>query len=217
MKKVLLLLLVIALGVGSFFYGKYTGAELVRNGLSANFPITKQLFTGALTEVDSTLQLTVNRQDYPALFDATKTIGDTAKLVIAYHARYGIDLYVRFYKFQRDGNTLEAYMPKVRLFDNYNKLDEFSINSKTLCQFNFDEAGRKTLRTALNEVTNYYLEKDKIHINKASRRLTEVIMYYFMPYKFDLKIYYDNVEYPLPSVPGITQSVEEYVKQQVGK
>jgi hypothetical protein len=61
------------------------------------------------------------------------------------------------------------------------------------------------------------LNKDKSAIKSANTKIAEALMWLFIPYKFDLKMYFDNQDFDLPSVVGLNEDVEKYLKGNFAK
>jgi hypothetical protein len=56
------------------------------------------------------------------------------------------------------------------------------------------------------------LNKDKYAKKLAQDIISERVMWLFVPYKFNLKIYFGNQQYQLPEILGLTKDVDEFLK-----
>ena len=212
-RKIWWTFIVITVGVGAFFIGKFNGANLVRNGIVANYPNFKSLITNAVIEKDSTVTFYLVNKKHADFFALLKhPTADTIWMSVPYHAVYGTDLNSKFYKIGQEGNQLEALMPKPYLRSVVVGFDEVKANGKNL----FDTYGREVCNQAkpmINEMMYKPLNKDKIALENARRNITERVMWLFIPYKFDLKIYFANQQYELPEIVGLNKDVDAFLKQ----
>ncbi len=198
--------------------GFYKGADKVRDGLIANYPTVKNLVQGASVEVDSVSVITLTKQDNSELFNLLNTTSgnDTLVISIPYYGRYGIDLSVRNFRVFRDGETVQVWMPATRLLYCELKFDQMlldAIPSGTL----FQKGNSTLLKQKMYAYFIPLLERNKSNQKAAKVAVAKSMMYYFMPYKFDLQLYINEEQQQLPVVPGINQTVDEAVNQMVGK
>lgn len=209
-QKIYWTLLIIAIGVGAFFLGKLNGANLVRSGLVANYPNFKALVTNAVYEKDSTLVLELQAED-STLASLFNVKGLTNTIEIPYHAAYGIDLHSKFYKIGREGDDLEVLLPAAykRSFSVY--FDRVSLNGKNI----LDSYGRDSYNKSkdlIRDKVSPLLNKDKYAKKLAQDIISERVMWLFVPYKFNVKIYFGNQQYQLPEIVGLTKDVDEFLK-----
>jgi hypothetical protein len=213
MKKLIVpFLLAAVVGVAAFFYGKYSGAMLVRDGLVANYPTIKNLANRSFLEVDTSFALEVTADDLPKLFamsQASKTVNPLVNVSV--HAKYGTDLNSHFFKMNQNGNEVEAMLPAVWVL-------EYSIkNASTTIASSKNEELQQALNDDLNVLLPLRLEKFKNFKIAAKNKISEALMFYLIPYQFDLKIYFENQQFKLPEVVGLNKDVKEYIEEQVGK
>jgi len=218
-KIVFIAILIIAAIGGSAFLGIKYGVDLIRNGLIANYPTLKNVVHGATTELDSVASITLTRTDNEELFSQLKgdSKSDTIHFSIPYYGRYGVDLSVRNFRvFKNDDGAVEVWLPAVVLRYCELKFDGLKINKKSgavLLQGASNVAVRKNLYTYLIPL----LEKNKANQKTAKITTTKAMMFYFMPYKLDLKLYIGDEFQDLPLVPGVNQSVDEAIREAIGK
>ncbi|MBK8659015.1 MAG: hypothetical protein IPN22_09135 [Bacteroidetes bacterium] len=208
LKPVLLVVLFLGAIGTAFFYG----LNKVRDGLVANYPTIKYVVNGALTDIDSSITFVVTKAEAPALLEAVKsyTISDSLELTVPYYGRYGVDLSVRNYRVFRDGQTIEVWLPASTLIYSELKFDKIQMNGKGYAGDNFF--------TVKNELYKYLLpvlQKHKSHQAKARKNVAKALMFYFIPYKFDLKFFIENQLQTLPVLPGVNKDVDEYIKEQL--
>ena len=219
MKKILVFLIaVIILGtVGGLSY--YKGVEKVRNGLVANYPTVKNLVQGATTEFfDSLLVTVITKKDNEELFNLLKgdSKSDSVELAMPYNARYGVDLSVRNFRLFRDGQAVELWLPDSKLMYAELKFEGMAVNGKSAVSI-INGTDYALLKRKMYEALIPVLEKSKANHKAAKLTVTKAAMFYFMPYKFDLKVYIDNEQQTLPLVPGVNQTVDEAIHQMLGK
>ncbi len=214
-KIILLVVLVIAAIAGAGFFGLKYGVGLMRNGLVANYPTVKNIVNGAALEVDSTAYVTLTKADDEALFNYLKgdSKSDTLQFSIPYYGRYAVDLSFRNFRvFKNDDGAVEVWLPACMLRYCELKFDGLLVNGKpSTAIFNSGNAAdvRKALYTYLIPV----IEKHKANQKAAKLTVTKALMFYFMPYKLDLKVYIANDQQQLPVVPGVNQTVDEAIKE----
>lgn len=218
MKKFLIaafvLILIVAVGVLSYL----KGIDKVRSGLVANYPTVKNLVQGTAAEFDSVVTVSVTKPADETLFNLLKgdSKSDTVRLSVPYYGRYGIDLSVRSFRLFRDGQTAEVWLPPVHLLYCELKFDRISLNGKPgTWLLKSDSAA--AIKKRLNEKLFPVIENDKANQKATRAAIVKTLMFYFMPYKFDLKVYIDSEQQTLPKVPGINQSVDEAIRQMIGK
>jgi hypothetical protein len=137
---------------------------------------------------------------------------DTIWMSVPYHAVYGASLDAKFYKIGQEGNQLEAYMPKPYMRSVIVGFDGVTANGKNL----LDTYGRAIYdqsKTMIHEMMAKPLNKDKVALEKARRNIAERVMWIFIPYKYDLKIYFDNQQYELPEIVGLNKDVDKFLKE----
>ncbi len=213
MKKILVLLLIAILTTAGVVIGFIKGAEKVRNGLVANFPTVKNLVQGTTVEFDSVISVSITKQDDEALFNLlnTDSKAETVSFSIPYYARYGVDLTVRNFRLFRNEETVEVWLPDTKLQYCELKFDRMILNEKATSNMT------SAVRGKLYEFIIPVLEKNKINRKISKTATVKALMFYFMPYKFDLKVYIAEEQQTLPSVPGVNQTVDEAINQMLGK
>jgi hypothetical protein len=217
MKKIILAAAVVIITAAAFFYGKYSGANLVRDGLVANYPLFKNIVSNNTIEKDSVLTIAANFEEHKSLFDifGLKTT-DSLQFKIPYHAVYGMDLNSKYFRVSQQENLIEVYLPKsyVRTF----AINEKSItaNNKSIAE-NLTREQQNEVVKYLNEIILLPLSKDRAAIRIANNKIAESVMWLFIPYKFELKMYFDNQNFELPSVVGLNEDVEKYLKDNFAK
>ena len=73
------------------------------------------------------------------------------------------------------------------------------------------------LKSKMYEYLIPLLNKNKANQKVAKNVVAKAVMFYFMPYKFDLKLYINSEQQTLPKVPGVNQTVDEAINQMLGK
>lgn len=218
-KIVLVVIVVAAIVAGAYFFGMKSGADLVRNGLLANYPTVKNVVQSANVEFDTTVSVTLTTAENAEIFNLLKGTNkaDSLQISIPYYGRYGIDLSVRNFRvFKNDEGAVEVWLPAVVMRYCELKFDGLVINgSSAATLFKGDNAAE--IRKKLYELLLPVLQKNKAHVKAAKVAENKALMFYFMPYKWDLKVYIDNELQNLPLVPGVNQSVDDAIKQAVGK
>lgn len=214
LKITLLVLLASAVIGGTYFIGYKSGADVVRNGLLANYPTVKNVVQSSNIETDSTLTFTVQAQDDSALFNllGNNTAGESVQVSVPYYGRYGIDLSIRHFRlFINDDKDVEMWLPGVTLRYCELKFDQMLVNGKAVTT-----ANPAKLHKAMYDYLIPLLSKNKSAQKAGKLAVTKALMYYFMPYKFGLKLYIDKEYQDLPLVPGANQTVEEAAKNAYG-
>ena len=219
MKRILLFLIaIIVLGaVGALSFLK--GVDKVRDGLIANYPTVKNVVQGANVEFfDSLLVTTVTKTDNEELFNLLKgdSQSDSVELSIPYYGRYGVDLSVRNFRVFRDGQTVEVWLPDSKLIYCELKFERMLIDGKSGA-FALKGESYVLLKNKMYEYLIPVLDKNKSNQKAAKLVVTKAMMFYFMPYKFDLKLYINEQQQTLPKVPGVNQTVDEAINQMLGK
>jgi hypothetical protein len=219
MKNILLFLIafIILISVGAVAFFK--GVDTVRDGLIANYPTVKNVVQGATTEFfDSLLVTRIAKTDNEELFNLLKgdSKGDTIEVAIPYYARYGVDLSVRNFRVFRDGQTVEVWLPDSKLIYCELNFARMRVNGESAASAIKGESF-EALRAKMYEGLLPVLQKDKANHKAAKKTVAKALMFYFMPYKFDLKLYIENVAQTLPLVPGVNQTVDEAINQMLGK
>ena len=219
MKKVLLVIFVLILIAVGGAVGFYAGANKVRDGLVANYPTVKNLVQGAFYEKDSTVTLTVTKADQPDLFALLGVAppAESAEISIPYYGRYGIDLAARNFRlFKTDNSSVEISLPPVRLLYCELKFDRMSLNGQSATAlFKTDNAA--VIKSKLYEWLIPVLEKEKSAQKQTKTIIAKPLMYYFIPYKFNLELYIAEQRQELPVLPGVNQTVDEAINQMLGK
>lgn len=210
LKPILLVICFLAAIGAAFFYGM----NKVRDGLIANYPTIKYVVNGSLIEVDSSVSFLVNKTEQEVLFTALKNyaIGDSLEVTLPYYGRYGVDLSVRNYRVFRDGQTVEVWLPSSTLVYSELRFDKMVVNGKPYQGENIFSAKKELYDYLLPR-----LNKQKSHQAKVKRNVAKALMFYFVPYKFDLKLYIDSEAQTLPDVPGVNKDVDEFIKEQFTK
>ncbi len=218
MKKALLIILIILLIAGAAGLGFLKGLNKVRYGLTANYPTIKNLVQGSVTEFDSVVAVTLTKNDDEELFNYLRggSKSDTIQFSIPYYGRFGIDLSVRNFRVFEEKGTVEVWLPAMRLLYCELKFEKLVVNGKPAAAIlKYESFG--TLKKEMHEYLTAKIEKNKLHQQAAKQTLAKALMFYFMPYKFDLKLYIDNQYQTLPIVPGVNQTVDEAINQMLGK
>lgn len=210
LKPILIVICFLAAIGAAFFYGM----NKVRDGLIANYPTIKNVVNGALIDVDSSISIPITKSDNEVLFAALQTYskGDTLALTVPYYGRYGVDLSVRNYRVFRDGQTVEVWLPSSTLIYCELKFDKMLVNGKAYAGENIFSVKSELYKQLLP-----ILNKQKSHQAKAKKNLAKVLMFYFMPYRFGLKLFIDSELQTLPEVPGVNKDVDEFIKEQFTK
>lgn len=210
--KISLFVLLVAAGiVASYFIGYKAGADVVRNGLLANYPTVKNVVQSSDIETDSTVTFTLTAQDDSALFGllANSQSSDSIQVSIPFYGRYGVDLAIRHFRFfLNDDKDVEMWLPGVTLRYCELKFDQLLINGKPAAAANLPN-----LHKAMYAYLIPRLEKNRAAQKAAKLAVTKALMYYFMPYKFGLRLYIDKEYQDLPMVPGANVTVEEAVRK----
>lgn len=215
MKRILIPLLFIVAAAGVAFYvGAKYGANLVRNGLVANHPTMKNLTSGSFYEADTAIALTIDQLNQPELFNllAGSSKSDTILLTVPYYARYGVDLNTRYFRVVRDKETVEVSLPAVRPLYIDIRYGGVLANGVPVLD-NLPGKLNSTYTRLLYPLVEMQLQKHRQHKKAAEQKLTQAVMYYFMPYQLDLLLYIDNQRIELPLLPGVNQDVDEYLKE----
>ncbi len=198
--------------IATAFAGFYFGSNRVRDGLVANYPTIKTLVNRSYVEIDTSLTFPITAEETPELFalsSASKT--DSPTLTVNVIAKYGTNLDSHFYKITKHGNELEAMLPKTWVIAY--KVVSYTSTIKGVSENELLSSANKDLATLLP----IRLERMKAFQAEAKSKIATALMFYFMPYQFDLKVYFDNQELKLPIVVGLNKKVEEYIGEQVGK
>ena len=218
-KNILLVIAFLVVAAGACFMGIKYGADLVRNGIVSNYPTIKNVVHGSYIEVDSSVSVVLTKADDEELFNSLKQFSkvDTILFSVPYYGRYGVDLSVRNFRvFKNDEGAVEVWLPAVTMRYCELKFEGLSING-TSANLLVQSADVFKIRKKLYAFLIPILEKNKTHQKAARLAVTKAMMFYFLPYKLNLKVYIDNNEQPLPLVPGVNQSVDDAVRQAVGK
>ncbi len=213
MKKILVITLIAILTTAGVVIGFIKGADKVRNGLIANYPTVKNLVQGTTVEFDSVISVSLTKADDETLFNLlnTDSKADSVSFSIPYYARYGVDVTVRNFRLFRKEETVEVWLPDTKLQYCELKFDRMILNGKAASN------NSAIVRAKLYEYLIPVLEKNKINRKVSKTATVKALMYYFMPYKFDLKVYIAEEQQTLPKVPGVNQTVDEAINQMLGK
>lgn len=198
--------------IATAFAGFYFGSKIVRDGLVANYPTIKNLVNRSFVEVDTSLTFPITAEETPALFalsSVSKT--DSPTLTVRVIAKYGTNLDSHFYKINKNGNEIEAMLPKTWVIEY--KVVSYTSTIKGVSEKELQSSANKELAILLP----IKLEHMKAFQTEAKSKIATALMFYFMPYHFDLKVYFDNQELKLPIVVGLNKKIEEYIGEQVGK
>lgn len=213
--KAILIAAAIILSAAAFVLGLYLGANKVREGLIANYPLFKKIISNTETEVDSAMFIALNPTEQPALFNLFNTNEGKVELTIPYHAKYGMDLEAKNFKTDRVKNDVELILPRVYLLNYAVAFDKILVNGKPSWKIFSDPKTFEIYKPQIEELVRLPLEKNKSHINEGKKNITTTAMWFLMPYKYNLRVFFNSEEYPLPQVPGINKNVDEYLKEQV--
>lgn len=213
-KIVLITLVVIALLVAAYFIGMMKGANLVRNGILQNYPSVAAIIAGSQVEVDTTVELSVYKDDDTGLFTLLKeeTKSDTLQLKVPYYGRYGINL-SRYRRVVPDGNLVEIALPEIKMYYCEIKFDQVLVNGIPLTA-KFNGANYAAIKNALYTHLLPVLSKDKANKARAKENVIKSLAYYILPYKFELRIYIDNELQTIPVLPGANKDVDEFIQEQ---
>ena len=190
----------------------------MRDGLVANYPTVKNLVQGAMLEVDSNVTVTISKTDNAELFNllSTDSKTETAEVTIPYYGRYGIDLSARNFRLFRDGEKVDVALPPVRLLYCELKFDRMLLNGKpAVAALRNDNT--PVMKSKMYELLIPLLGKNKSAQKVAKTVIAKALMYYFIPYKFDLQLYIAEQLQELPLLPGVNQTVDEAINQMLGK
>lgn len=217
-KIVLLVVVAAVLLAGAYFFGMKSGADLVRNGLIANYPTVKNVVQGTSIEVDSVASVTLAKAENEELFQLLggDAKADTLNFSIPYYGRYGVPSVGPFRVLKNGDGEVEVWMPPAKMQYCELKFDGMFINGKPATAVVRDE-NTVELKRKLYDFLIPVLNKNKGNLKAAKLSATKALMFYFIPYKFDLKVYIDNDIQDLPVVPGVNQSVDEAIKKAIGK
>ncbi len=209
----MVVIVVAAIIAGAYLLGMKSGADLVRNGLIANYPTIKNVVQGTQIEVDSVTDLLLLRSENEDLFALLKgeITSDTLQVSIPYYGRYGVSLGGAFRALKGEDGVVEVWTPAITLRYCELKFDGLLVNGKSVSSLN---AG---VKKKLYEFLIPKLAKNKGNVKAAKLATTKALMFCFIPYKFDLRVYIDSQLQDLPIVPGVNQSVDDAIKQAVGK
>jgi hypothetical protein len=184
--------------------------------LVANYPTIKNLINRTYIEMDSTISIPIykglkSNQDEVSILDALleSENKDTLFAIVHFRAKFGVDVDSHFFKINRDGDNLEILLPPSHVLS-------YAYDNHSLLRTKNDMEDI-ALYHIVDEQLLIQLEKIKYKKNEAKKLITEALMFYFIPYKFNIKMYFDNQEFPLPQVPGLNKDVKEYIEEQVGK
>lgn len=213
--KAILIAAAIILSAAAFVLGLYLGANKVREGLIANYPLFKKIISNTETEVDSAMFIALNPTEQPALFNLFNTNEGKVELTIPYHAKYGMDLEAKNFKTDRVKNDVELILPRVYLLNYAVAFDKILVNGKPSWKIFSDPKTFEMYKPQIEELVRLPLEKNKSHINEGKKNITTTAMWFLMPYKYNLRVFFNSEEYPLPQVPGINKNVDDYLKEQV--
>jgi hypothetical protein len=213
--KAILIAAAIILSAAAFVLGLYLGANKVREGLIANYPLFKKIISNTETEVDSAMFIALNPTEQPALFNLFNTNEGKVELTIPYHAKYGMDLEAKNFKTDRVKNDVELILPRVYLLNYAVAFDKILVNGKPSWKIFSDPKTFEMYKPQIEELVRLPLEKNKSHINEGKKNITTTAMWFLMPYKYHLRVFFNSEEYPLPQVPGINKNVDDYLKEQV--
>jgi hypothetical protein len=213
--KAFLIVLALILIAAAFIAGLYVGANKVRQGLIANYPLFKKIISNTETEVDSTITIHINANEHQALFAWLKEKDTAITLTIPYHAKYGMDLEAKNFKTDRVNNNIEIILPGVYLLNYSVAFDKMLVNGVPSWKIFSDRNTFETYKPQIEELVRQRLAKNKSHMREAKKNITISAMWLLMPYRYNIRIFFNSEEFPLPTVPGINQKVEDYLKEQV--
>ncbi|MCS6819920.1 MAG: hypothetical protein RMJ53_05180 [Chitinophagales bacterium] len=215
MKKLFYIVLIVLVLGATFLAGMFYGANKVRNGLLANYPLFKKIISYSKTEVDSLITLSVSKKEHPGLALLFDDKDEQIMLTVPYHATYGMDLEAKNFKTDKKGDLVELMLPGVYLMNYSVAFDKILVNGKPTWKIFSDAATFDAVKPHINEIVRMPLEKNKAHLNEAKKNIAITAMWYLMPYRYNLRIFFNSQEFNLPVVPGINKSVEEYLKEQI--
>lgn len=210
---IVFVLVALVLIAGAAYVAFMKGLNIVREGLVANYPTVKNVVTGSLIEVDSVAEYTAIRSENSELFNALAAYakGDTLQITVPYYGRYGVSLAVRNYRVFRDGETIEVWLPSSTLNYCELKFEQMKLNGAFYAGDNYAAAKRELYNFLLPK-----LRKHKANQKAAKASAVKSLMFYFVPYKYNLKVYIENEQQPIPDLPGVNKDVDEYLKEQFG-
>lgn len=213
--KAILIATAVMMSATAFILGLYLGANKVREGLIANYPLFKKIISNTETEVDSAMIIALNPTEHAALFNLFHNNEDKVELTIPYHAKYGMDLEAKNFKTDRVKNEVEIILPRVYLLNYAVAFDKILVNGKPSWKIFSDPKTFETYKPQIEELVRLPLEKNKAHLNEGKKNIAITAMWFLMPYKYNISVFFNSEEFPLPQVPGINKDVEEYIKEQV--
>lgn len=213
--RIFLILLLVAIVIaGASYFALMKGVNMMRDGLVANYPVVKYVVAGALVEVDSTLNATISKTEYPDLYNALCNGCKQEQLQISapYYARYEIGMNTRYFRIIRDKNTVEVWLPEPTLAYCELKFDQMKVNGTSPNIQNFP-----VFRKIMYEHFLATITKHKANMAAARKNVAKALIFYFVPYKLDLKLYIGNQLQTLPEVPGVTKDIDSYIKENFGQ
>jgi len=148
--------------IATAFAGFYFGSNRVRDGLVANYPTIKTLVNRSFVEVDTSLTFPITAEETPALFalsSVSKT--DSPTLTVRVIAKYGTNLDTHFYKINKNGNEIEAMLPKTWAIEY--KVVSYTSTIKSVSEKELQSSANKDLATMLP----IKLERDKARAHKS--------------------------------------------------
>jgi hypothetical protein len=211
-------IVILGLIAAGYIFGMKSGADLVRNGMVQDYPVIKTLVTGSMVDFDSTVDVSLTMKDDSALFNYLKgtSKSDTIRISIPAYTRYGIDMAAGSVRpFERE-DALEIWVPAIKLVYCELRFDRLLVKGQPGAEI-MNKADGPAIRRAFYNYFIPLLNKHKSHIKAAKNNVAKSLMFYFIPFKFNLKVYIDNEQWPLPIVPGVNKSVDEAIRESLGK
>lgn len=184
MKKIILIIVGLALALAFYFIGKNAGKNDVRTEMVQNISIIKEIAELAGLEVDGKTQITVsNAGENSGFWKRFKNYfaENTLKLSVPYQAKYGVDMGSQQIKIDTENKKVIVYLPHAKLLSLQLELDKIDALSKTgiLYSSSFDEyiSAQKQLYKAANES----LINNENHIKLAENHISFILEKYYQP------------------------------------
>lgn len=194
MKYSLLVIAVMIIIIGAFFFGRQSATDKIQNNFTENIVMVKEIAEMSALEVDGIAKLErTNVAQNPGILDqiAQTFTEKTQLLEIPYQAKYGFDLNTKF-KIENKNDEILVTLPQPKLLSLELRMDKSKSISKTgLFVGETDDAMLKMSQN-LYEMQRAESEKDEQHLHNAKVKAVKLYRNYFSPFGKVVNVRFDG-------------------------
>jgi hypothetical protein len=185
-----LILLVLLSMVGVFFIGQKMGAKSVKTSFFTHIDMVKEIAELGTLEVKGVANVTITNVDEDSWFSFLKKtfMEKTVNLSMPYTAKFGVDMQSNVFNITDKETEIEVTLPPAKLLSFEGHLDQKQgMIQKGYFMFP-DENAFKEAESKLYSENKKKLESNKEYLEKAEKKVSEIMQKYFKPFNKPVKV-----------------------------